>query len=248
MNIHTFLDATYLKTAKQADISEQETVLRIKTLTKEAIAYNYKLIMIRAEYIRLVKEILDTAKSRTLIGTVIDFPEGNLTIDEKLKEAKKAIDLGVDELDFVINYNAFKQKNYSLVKEEVTKGTSFCLKNNKTIKWIIEIAALSDKEIIVISQLIKETVMNAFGEKSADRVFVKSSTGFYKTRNNKPNGASIKAMKLIIENAKPLKVKAAGGVKDYKMAAKMIHLGVDRIGTSSAKEIINKEKNINSTY
>ena len=48
-------------------------------------------------------------------------------------------------------------------------------------------------------------------------------------------------MKLIAKNAKPLKIKAAGGVRDYAMAMKMIALGVDRIGTSASKEIINKE-------
>ena len=55
-------------------------------------------------------------------------------------------------------------------------------------------------------------------------------------------------MKLISENAKPLQIKASGGVRDYGTALKMISLGVDRIGTSSAKEICNKEENSNSKY
>ena len=55
-------------------------------------------------------------------------------------------------------------------------------------------------------------------------------------------------MKLIVENSKPLKIKAAGGVRDYETAVKMINLGVDRIGTSSSKEIVSKEKNSNSGY
>ena len=44
-------------------------------------------------------------------------------------------------------------------------------------------------------------------------------------------------MKLIVENAKPLQSKAAGGVKSYEDAVKMINLGVNRIGTSAAKSI-----------
>jgi len=55
-------------------------------------------------------------------------------------------------------------------------------------------------------------------------------------------------MKLISENAKPLQIKAAGGVKDYGTALKMISIGVDRIGTSSAKEICMKEKINNTEY
>jgi deoxyribose-phosphate aldolase len=49
------------------------------------------------------------------------------------------------------------------------------------------------------------------------------------------------------DNAKPLKIKAAGGVKSKGDALKMITLGVERIGTSSAKKII-EETNIESEY
>jgi hypothetical protein len=41
-------------------------------------------------------------------------------------------------------------------------------------------------------------------------------------------------MIMILENASPLPVKAAGGVRTYAEAAEMI-LGVKRIGTSGAK-------------
>ena len=36
---------------------------------------------------------------------------------------------------------------------------------------------------------------------------------------------------------KPLQIKAAGGVKSYADAKKMVKIGVTRIGTSSAKII-----------
>lgn len=65
--------------------------------------------------------------------------------------------------------------------------------------------------------------------------------------DGKPNGATLKAIKIMSENAKPLKIKAAGGVKTKKDALKMITLGVERIGTSSAKQII-EETNSNSEY
>ena len=248
MEINQYLDATYLKTASQANISEEENQQKVIDLIKEAILYDYKLIMIRAKYIPLAKEMLQEAGKSNLIGTVIGFHEGTYTVEEKLEEAQKAINLGADELDFVVNYEAFKRGKIDLVKNEITKGIQLSLANNKVVKWIIEVAALTNKEIIVISQLIKDIVFNVFGEEKADKVFVKSSTGFFKTENNLPNGATFETMKLIAENAKPLKIKAAGGVRDYETAVKMVELGVDRIGTSSSKEIVNKEKNSNSGY
>lgn len=248
MRISQYLDATYLKTASQAKISEEENQQKVNDLIEEAILYDYKLVIIRAKYIPFVKEKLQQANAKTLIGTVIGFHTGDYAIQQKINEAEQAIAMGADELDFVINYRAYQNGDLDLVKKEVTKCTKLCLNNNKTIKWIIEVAALTEQEIIVISQLIKDLVFKEFGEKSAKNMFVKSSTGFFKTENNLPNGATFTTMKLIVENAKPLKVKAAGGVRDYKTAVKMINLGVDRIGTSSSREIINKEKSSNSAY
>jgi len=237
VNINQHLDSTYLKTPTQANLSEKETKQNVITLIEEAIAENFILVMIRPNFVSLAKELIEKEKSNVLIGTVIGFHEGTNSIEEKLQEAQTAINNGADELDFVINYTAFLEGKINLIKSEVFKGTKLALDNNKVVKWIIEIAALTNEEIIAITQIIKEVVLTNFGEENADKVFVKSSTGFYKTKDNKPNGATFEAMQIILDNAKPLQVKAAGGVKNYQDAEKMINLGVTRIGTSSAKVI-----------
>jgi deoxyribose-phosphate aldolase len=240
MKLNEYLDSTYLKTTSQAGLSQEATREKVIALTQEAIEYDFKLIMIRPEFIEETKKIIEDAKSNVLVGTVIGFHEGAKTVEEKLSEAQKAIQLGADELDFVINYSEFKKGNSALIQEEVLKCSQLCLENNKIVKWIVEVAALTNQEIIVISQCIRDLIIDNFGEEKAKNVFVKSSTGFYKTENNKPNGATFETMELIIENSAPLSVKAAGGVKDYKTALKMIKIGVDRIGTSSAKQLIGK--------
>ncbi len=102
-------------------------------------------------------------------------------------------------------------------------------------------AALTDAQIIQISALIKNVVMASFKEDYYSNVFVKSSTGFYKTENNLPNGATFPAVIMMLENAFPLPVKAAGGVRTYEEAEEMIRLGVKRIGTSAAKTIAHGE-------
>tara|TARA_R110002072_G_scaffold69815_2_gene169285 strand:+ start:6324 stop:7067 length:744 start_codon:yes stop_codon:yes gene_type:complete len=247
MKLAQYLDSTYLKTAIQANISEEATKENIIKLVEDAIIYNFKLVMIRANYVSLAKEMISKANSDLQVGTVIGFHEGTYSLEEKLKEAQKAIDLGVDDLDYVVNYEAFKKGDIVLIREETFKGTELGLKNNKIVKWIIEVAALSNEQIASISRLIKKVVIDNFGEEKAQKVFVKSSTGFYKTEEGKPNGATFKTIKIMSDNAKPLKIKAAGGVKTKEDALKMITLGVERIGTSSAKEII-EETTINSEY
>jgi deoxyribose-phosphate aldolase len=204
MNINTYLDSTYLKTAQQAGISESETEKKVKGLVNEAIENNFKLAMIRPEFVAMAREMVKEANSDTLIGTVIGFPEGTYGISQKLLEAQKAIYDGADELDYVVNYQAFKAGKINLIKSEVFKGTKLALDNNKVAKWIIEIAALTNDEIIGLSQLIRDVVLDNFGEEKAQNVFVKSSTGFFKTEEGKPNGATFEAMELIVENSKPL--------------------------------------------
>ncbi|MFE3869919.1 deoxyribose-phosphate aldolase [Flavobacterium sp. ZS1P70] len=247
MNIKQYLDATYLKTATQAGLSEVENAMVVKNNIQEAIEEQFKLIMIRPNMVLLANKMITAANSSVQIGTVIDFPEGRSSAEEKLEEAIQAIEDGADDLDFVCNYEAFKRGELDLVKDEILKCTLLGLDNGKVVKWIIEVAALDDKQIIQLSAFIKNIVVSNFKQESFPNVFVKSSTGFYKTENNLPNGATIPSIIMMLENASPLPVKAAGGVRTYEEAVEMIRLGVKRIGTSGAKSIANGQ-NSSSEY
>lgn len=237
MDIKQFLDSTYLKTADQANLTEVENTAIVKNTIQEAIDEAFKLVMIRPEHIKMARNMIDQSNSNLVVGTVIDFPQGSSSLENKINEAEAAIKDGVDELDFVVNYEAFKKGDVHLVKEEVVSCTRLGLLNHKIVKFIIEVAALSDDQIIQISSLIKNTVIENFGESDYSKVFVKSSTGFYKTAEGQPNGATIPTIVLMLENAHPLPVKAAGGVRTLEEALEMIRLGVKRIGTSAAKTI-----------
>ena len=247
MKLSQYLDSTYLKLPSATEMSEQETNVRVIQLIQEAIAFNFKLVMIRAAHITLAKQLIAEVNADVLVGTVIGFHEGAYKVATKLREAQKAIDLGADELDFVLNYEAFKNGDLALVKEEILKGTGIALENKKVVKWIIEVAALSNEEIAAVCSLIKNVVIAAFGIDAAKNVYVKSSTGFYDTAPGKSNGATFESIKLMYEHARPLKIKAAGGVKTKEDAIKMIALGVQRIGTSSAKTIV-EGRTTNSNY
>lgn len=241
MDIRQYLDSTYLKTAAQAGLTEADNRAVVKGFIQEAIDEKFKLIMIRPDMVTMAKEMITATKSKVTIGTVIDFPNGSGLLDAKLNEAAQAIQDGVDDLDYVVDYEAFKRGETDLVKKQIFEGTRLGLLHGKIVKWIIEVAALNDHQIVQLSALIKNVVMANFKEDQYANVFVKSSTGFYKTEGGLPNGATVPAIKLMMENSFPLPVKAAGGVRTYDEALEMIALGVKRIGTSSAKTIANGE-------
>ena len=246
MNVKHYLDSTYLKTAEQANLSEEKNTEVVAGFVEEAITYDFKLIMIRPDKVALAKEMIQNAKSKVTIGTVIDFPDGAGSLEDKLAEAKLAINNGADDLDFVVDYKAFQNEEFDKVKKQVLEGTKLGLQHHKIVKWIIEVAALNDHQIIQLSALIKIVVMDHFKESEYEKVFVKSSTGFYKTPEGVPNGATVHTIKLMLENSFPLSVKAAGGVRSYEEAIEMIELGVKRIGTSAAKAIANGETSTNN--
>ena len=207
MKINQYLESTYLKTAKQANLSDQADIQIVKSVVEEAISNDFKVVMIRPKHVFLANELVNKAKSKVLIGTVIDFPKGKGGLEKKLKQAKQAIIDGADELDFVVDYKAFKKKNITLIKEEILTCTNFCIQQNKTIKWIIETAALNNKKIIQLSALIKNVIISNFKEENFGNIYVKSSTGFFKTKNNEPNGATPESIIMMLENASPLPIK-----------------------------------------
>ncbi|NDI97830.1 deoxyribose-phosphate aldolase [Flavobacterium sp. LaA7.5] len=238
MKLKQYLDSTYLKTAVQAGLTELKNLEVVKAVVAEAIQENFKLVMIRPEMVAMAKEMIIAAGSKVGVGTVIDFPEGRGTIQEKLQEAQAAINDGADELDFVVNYTAFKEGRVTEVKQQVLECTRLGMESEKVVKWIIEVAALNKQQIVQLSVLIKNVVLANFEEENYQKVFVKSSTGFYVTDDGMPNGATLPTVILMLENSFPLPVKAAGGIRTYDEAVQMIMLGVKRIGTSSAKAIV----------
>jgi len=247
MNIRNYLDSTYLKTAAQAGVTEIENKKIALNFVQEAIDEKFKLIMLRPEYVQTAREIIIAQNSDVLVGTVIGFPEGTTSIEKKIIEASKAIADGVDELDYVVNFEAFKKGEMDTVKDEILQGTQLGLQYHKTVKWIIETAALTSSQIIQLSALIKRVVLSHFKENEYEKVFVKSSTGFYNVQPGASNGATVEGITAMLENAFPLPVKASGGVKNIEDALEMIQLGVKRIGTSSAKAIVSGQ-HTNSDY
>jgi deoxyribose-phosphate aldolase len=235
MDIENYLESTYLKTTEDSNLSNNQIKSIIKSLVNEALANNFKLIMVRENHLSYVESMLLNIKSNLLIGTVVDFPLGDKSTIDKIKELNSVLNYNVSDIDFVCDYNAFKRKDFEKFDTDVTELSSLCLKKNKTVKWIIETGALSKKEIFDISERISEIINKNFTE-NLDKFFIKTSTGYYSGY-----GANLNDIKIIKRASKNISIKASGGIKCFNDAINMIELGVDRIGTSSALDIYNKK-------
>lgn len=234
VNIAGYLDSTYLKTSAEAGVSEIETKEIVINAIKEAIDAKFACIMIRSEFIAIAKELIEKSKSKLKIGTVVDFPFGNSTTEQKIIEAKSAIESGAYDIDYVCDYNAFKRGAFAKFDSDILEGTKIVLGNKKIVKWIIETGALSVDEIRNIAKRISTLVQSNF-PKSANKVFIKTSTGYYGGY-----GATVKDVKIIKLVAGNLQLKASGGMSNLKDCLEMIKAGATRIGTSKAVSIYNQ--------
>ena len=235
VNIASYLDSTYLKTAAEAGISEIETKEIVVNSINEAIDASFACIMIRSEFIGIAKELIERSKSKLKVGTVVDFPFGDSTTEQKVAEAKLAIERGAYDIDYVCDYNAFKRGAFAKFDSDIVAGTSLVLENKKIVKWIIETGALSADEIRDIAKRIARLVQSNFPQ-NANKVFIKTSTGYYGGY-----GATVKDVKSIKSVAGNLQIKASGGMSNLKDCLEMIKAGATRIGTSKAVFIYNEK-------
>ena len=234
LNIAGYLDSTYLKTSAEAGVSEIETKEIVINAIKEAIDAKFACIMIRSEFIVIAKELIEKSKSKLKIGTVVDFPFGNSTTEQKIIEAKLAIESGAYDIDYVCDYNAFKRGAFAKFDSDIIEGTKIVLENKRIVKWIIETGALSADEIKAIAKRISKLVQSNF-PKNTNKVFIKTSTGYYGGY-----GATVKDVKNIKSVAGNLQIKASGGISNLKDCLEMIKAGATRIGTSKAVLIYNE--------
>ena len=244
VNLSRYIDSTYLKTPEQAGVDEIETDRIVFDTIKDAIRHDMKLVMLRPEYVPHARVLIDKKgyTGRVLVGTVIGFPNGDVWYGKKFDEAMEAIRNGVDELDYVVNYKAFQKGDLDTIRKEVSEGTLIGVDKGKVVKWIIESAALTNEEIAELTSIIRDTVVETVGPEKAKNVFVKTSTGFYEADDDRQIGATPEAVRTMKSNSGPLQVKASGGIYNKDDVERMMDAGATRIGTSSAREIIQGEE------
>lgn len=190
---------------------------------QQAVELNVLAVCIPLEWVAISKKYL--SETDIIIVTVIDFPLGQSSCDEKIMQTIAANALGADEIDMVLDYEALINKKY----KKVLKGIKAVVKNSEKalVKVIIETSALTKEQIAIACSLVA----------LAKADFIKTSTGFHKS------GAQIEDVALMRSLLpKSIKIKASGGIKTYDFAQELIKAGADRIGCSKSRQIIQMQE------
>ena len=157
-----------------------------------------------------------------LVGGVVGFPDGGATTKGKVAEAHELIEMGVNELDMVINIAWLKNKQYGLLLNDIRSVVNEA--GDIPVKVILECHYLTNEEIVKACQIgVKAGVS-----------FVKTGTGWA------PTGATLENVKIMKDTVgDACEVKAAGGVRNLETLLAMNKLGATRfgIGIRTAKAI-----------
>jgi deoxyribose-phosphate aldolase len=214
-NLPALIDHTVLRPdATKAD------VLR---LCQEAREFGFIVIFVPPCYI---DEAVEAVAGTTIrVGIPVGFPLGGHTTATKVAEAIEGVARGATVLDMVINVSRLKSGDYDLVRTDMaevvqaTKGVEH--------KVILETCCLTREEKITACRLAVEAGMD----------YVKTSTGFASA------GATVEDVRLMKDTvAGRAKVKASGGIRDWKTTLAMLEAGADRIGTSASLRILDEWK------
>ncbi len=203
------------------------TLVELRQVCNDAIENNFCAVAVNTAMVKKCAEYLAGSDVKT--DAAVGFPLGITTIACKLFEAEEAIKNGAGEVDYVVNIGKVKRHNYEYIKDEMQQMTDLCRRYGVVCKVIFENCYLTDEEKIELCKIAVEVKPD----------FVKTSTGFGK------GGATIedvKLMKSIVGDA--VKVKAAGGVKDFATCIAMIDAGAERIGCSASVQILGMQQHL----
>ena len=153
--------------------------------------------------------------TNTLVSCVLDFPHGCGGAASKRAAARLYAEMGVQEIDMVMNYGAAKGGDWAAVREEIFGVVEEAHARGVLVKVIFETCELSED---CIRQGVDVCV-----DVGAD--FVKTSTGFA------AKGATPEAvMTMVSQAAGRVRVKASGGIRTLEDARAYVDMGAERLG------------------
>jgi deoxyribose-phosphate aldolase len=216
--IAPYIDHTLLK--------PQATEPEIRTLCAEARENRFAAVCVNPAWAPLVAAEL--AGSGVRLCCVVGFPLGASQPEIKALEARRAIREGAREIDMVINVGALLGGDDDRVLRDIRAVVEACRDGRAICKVILETVFLDDEEKRRGCRLARR----------AGAHFVKTSTGFG------PGGAAVHDVALLAEAVRGsgMGVKAAGGVRSYADACRMIAAGATRIGTSASVKIMQEAR------
>ena len=212
----------------------------IISLCENAMKYGVKSVCVMPKHVSLASEELED--SNVLVCTVISFPEGINSLEQKISETNKVISDGADEVDMVLNYKMLDSDEYDYLVSEVKSLVDICHESTN-----------KDGDEIILKVIVESGLLNEEQTEMATLICLDAEADFIKTSTGKVAiGAELDKVKIMFdtikESGKQMKIKASGGVRTLQ-DIKTFEPYVDRFGMGSAAvDTLNGNINNDSSY
>ena len=156
----------------------------------------------------VAKEVLEGSGIK-IAAVATSFPSGQSFLQLRLDEVRQTVESGADEIDMVINRNAFLAGNYSLVYDEIAAVLEAC--GDAHLKVILETGELQTYDQV----------------RKASQISIDAGAHFIKTSTGKiPSAATLPVTLVMLEairdhflkTGKMVGMKPAGGIRTAKLA------------------------------
>ena len=194
---------------------------------EKGIKYNFRCVFAGVDEYEQGKKMLEGTD--IILAGAVDFPEGTMSIEEQLAEFEKLAACGFKEIDYVLNQNAVENRDFDYIERQMSTIADFCREHGIVDKVIVEFCKLDGDE-----EAKRRVIECALRAKPC---FLKTSTG----RSFK--GADIEDVKLMASmlEGSGIKIKAAGGIRNYEQAVAFIEAGASALGASAGIAIVEGE-------
>ena len=149
------------------------------------------------------------------------FPSGQSPLDVKITETRDVVEAGADEVDMVIDRNAFLSGRYAKVYDEIVRTKEAC--GDAHLKVILETGELGTYDNVRRAALLSI---------AAGADFVKTSTGKISPAATLPVTLCLLEVVRDVydETGRRIGVKAAGGIRQAKQAIQYLVLVHETLG------------------
>jgi len=236
--LNKYIDHTLLKPgAMHVDFQQ---------LLEEAVQYGFASVCV-SPYMALdaQNQLVDYPDIK--VCTVVGFPHGNIPSPLKLQEVEYFASRGIDEIDFVLNYSLLKNGFFDMVRNELVSIDKICQEFSTVSKCIVETCCLTEEEKAFIYETLAEhtgidyiKTSTGFGTKGAQQVDVMNWNikRQQEIEKRESNLLDLNVTGKETNRREPLKIKAAGGIKDLDTAIRFIVCGADRLGMSASVKVM----------
>ena len=198
------------------DLSDSCSVAEVETLCGRAVTPHGAVaaICVWPRFVSTAKAALGPSKVR--IATVVNFPSGDEGIDEVVRETRRAIDDGADEIDVVLPYRSMLAGDEERARSMLT-AVRHAAPAPVLVKVILETGELPDSATIANCARLAIAC-------GAD--FIKTSTG--KTAVSATTAAVDVMLDVIAHSGGRVGIKPSGGIRTLDDAATYL-ASADRI-------------------